>query len=195
MALHLSPSVLKPASAIFVDVPNVELGGLKSPELTRRRLNWRVLGEAILQEDIPGTLLERVGAYAKTYGDAQSIAHWLERISLTFGQAGFSIIPRYGKDVDSWIMNDIWESVVAHEQKSILNERLWYPLQIRHILVSGDGGYLRTYKSLWKTFGDHLELELVVYAWRNGLNDELEAFATKVHCLDEMAGFELALTL
>jgi hypothetical protein len=85
------------------------------------------------------------------------------------------------KDVDVHITNDIWRSC-AHFTRGISHRR-----ELRHILVSGDGDYLRSYEDIRKEFGDRLDLQLYIYSWRDKCNGRAHAFG-EVHYLDDLPG-------
>lgn len=172
-------------SAVFIDMPNIDyLNHDHHP------VNWALLVEQIDRDDIEGTIPVHAGAYASVHSDSNALAGMLTRLKRQFYKLGFDVESRQGKDIDSWIINDIWMSVGKTQQAIIeRDEVLHLPFRMRHILVSGDGGYMRAYRSLAQTYEEDLEIELVVYSWRNQLHRDLEARASKVVYLDDLEGF------
>jgi hypothetical protein len=85
------------------------------------------------------------------------------------------------KDVDVHITNDIWRSC-AHFTRNCSQRRT-----LRHVLVSGDGDYLRSYEHIRKEFGDLLDLQLHIYSWRDKCNGRAHAHGT-VYYLDDLPG-------
>lgn len=175
-------AALLPGSALFIDVPNtLGFGGGKDP------FHWRPLIERLVDE-IVNTRLTTATAYAFTSTEARVAQGWLIRMFTVLNANGLAFECRDAKDVDSWIMNDIWKSVVAYERHLVSRQLYDLPFKMRHVLVSGDGGYLRTYRDIRALYGDELDLELIVYSWRGGLNHELERVASEVRYLDDIPG-------
>lgn len=152
-----------------------------------RILPWASLTRRLFEE-LEGTEPGWAAAYATLWEDGKLAQGWLERTVETFRIHGFTLDTRLAKDVDSWIVNDIWSTVVWHQQRLIHTEqKLSFPLKMRHVLVSGDGGYLRAYQSLARVYGpDELELQLIVCSWRDSLSRELLEYADTVILLDDL---------
>lgn len=192
MNLVLSPTVIRPVSHVFLDLPNIRKGGLKGVLPQLRTLDWSVLAKHIGQYIAPNTRLEDMRAYMPLYGKKKEILRKFDDAFRSVGQAGFSIIPKYGNDIDSDITRDILLSVMRHEQTSILDGVRWYPLQVQHILVGGDHGYAETYEGLKEAYGTNLELNLRVYSWRDSLSERLRSLVgdAGVVYLDDIPEFE-----
>ncbi len=176
---------VKPASAVFIDVPNVRARVRMRAEM----LPWKRLFQNISQNQmLEGTSLLQASAYLKSWGDQESLRAQQGIQQAAFGR-NIDLQYRAIDDIDSMIIDDMWTCVVQHEQESIRGGVLTYPLQIRFLLVSGDSDYLRSVKNMRKQFGDHLELELYVISWKKSLSAELQAAANKCFFLDDMSGF------
>lgn len=166
-------------SAVFIDMPNVR------PK--EGKINWNVLAQHIQKNELVGTLPIHLGAYASYYGQSVATLNSFNQLRLIIKDAGFGVYERIGKDIDSWIMNDIWMSINRVQIELIAEQGcLTLPLSIKHILLSGDGGYLRSYHSLYDTFGNDIDIELVVYSWKDLLHGDLEKYASKVVYLDDL---------
>jgi hypothetical protein len=92
----------------------------------------------------------------------------------------------------------MWKAVVGYEQEISRTDTSVYPLQVRIILVGGDGGYLETIEDLLETYNKHeprLDLDIVVYAWKNTLHSAYRALAAEhratLRNLDDIQGFSL----
>lgn len=176
-----------PASAIFVDIPNVAFPGI---DRKRRRIVWTALAKAILDNnDLQDTAMRYMAVYSQNKRDAEIAASLVGPVMRTRSHTYVQAVTRTDKDIDSLMMNDIWQSVVQHQQSSIARSgRLQFPLKVRHILVSGDAGYLRAYRGLDKVYGENLERELIVYSWRDRLSHEFASVANRIHFLDDIPG-------
>ncbi|MBP7741181.1 MAG: hypothetical protein KA104_00625 [Candidatus Pacebacteria bacterium] len=176
-----------PASAIFVDIPNVASSRVDG---RKRRIVWSALAKAILDNnDLQDTNIRYTAVYSQYKREADVVASLIGPVMRTRLPTYVEAVTRTDKDIDSLIMNDIWQSVVGHQQSTIVRSgRLQFPLQIRHILVSGDAGYLRAYKGLAQVYGDYLQRELIVYSWRDSLNHEFATVANQIHFLDDIPG-------
>jgi uncharacterized LabA/DUF88 family protein len=170
-----------PGSALFIDLPNL-LRGQKS----YRDINWpQLVGK--LTDELLDTRLTRACAYAKSHSEAQTAQGWLERMLMVLHVNGIDIAMCGDKDIDPILMSDIWESVTLYVEHQRSYEVAEFPLQMRHVLVSGDGDYLRAYRGMYKAYDpDDLELELVVYAWRDHVHSDLLKVARRVYYLDDI---------
>jgi hypothetical protein len=75
--------------------------------------------------------------------------------------------------------------VLYHEHK-VPDKRLRDPFTMRIVLVSGDGGYLRSFKTLLTTY-HNLKLEIVVYSWKDKLSNHLAQIpGVRVYYLDDV---------
>lgn len=169
-------------SAIYIDMPNVERRGDE-----RLHIRWPRLFEEI-EKELAGTKLIHAGAYSGVWSSpSERQAHYLDSLGKEFGRQGFEFHTREAKDIDSWIVNDLWMSVARTQELTIREkEVLIYPLRLKHILVSGDGGYLRAYRSLKKVYEQDLEIEVVVFAWRNGVNQAFHELPARIVYLDDI---------
>ena len=61
---------------------------------------------------------------------------------------------------------------------------------MKHVLVSGDAGYLRAYRSILDVYGDSIELVLEVYSWKSALSEDMRKFASRIHYLDDIPGLQ-----
>ena len=180
-------SAMKPASAVFIDVPNIATGAKVG---WRNGLKWERLSQAIAASEVlVGTDLMLANAYVRTWADRDPLEHWSKQAFKTFGRTSFEMKIRTFDDVDSLIIEDMWQTVAKREQESIQNGQLVYPLQVRFVLVSGDSDYLRTIEKMRATYDNNLELELIVFSWSNSLSDRLQEAANKVIRLDDISGF------
>ena len=84
-----------------------------------------------------------------------------------------------GKDIDVFITNDIWRSCVHFQHRGFR--------AVRHILVSGDGDYLRSYEHIRAEFGDALDVQLYIYSWKTKCNARAPELGTVIY-LDDLAG-------
>jgi hypothetical protein len=169
-------------TSIFIDLPNLLQGAAHA----HHGMSWRLLCEAIIRE-VDERRFISAAAYAQNQASAQVASGWIERMMTTLGLNGFDVMERYGKDIDAWIMSDVWKSVVHMEHRvAMAQEAYAVPMRMRHVLVSGDGGYLRTYRDIKRVYGDDLSLELIVFSWRSSLSDVLQRYADKVLYLDDI---------
>ncbi len=176
---------VKPASAVFIDVPNIRARVRMRAEM----LPWKRLFQSISQNRIlEGTSLLQSTAYLQNWDDQESLRAQHGIRQAAFGR-NIDLQYRAIDDIDSMIINDMWSCVVQQEQESIRGGVLTYPIQMRFVLVSGDGDYLRPVKKMRTQFGDHLELQLYVISWRKSLSAELQEVADQCFFLDDMGGF------
>lgn len=176
-----------PASSIFIDIPNVASPGTGR----RKRLVWSALAKTMLDNgDLQETKLGHIAAYSQYRQEALQVARIFGTIFRTRYSTFVQAVTRVDKDIDSLIMNDIWQSVVTHQQSTIARlGSLQFPLQVRHIIASGDAGYLRAYEGLRSVYKESLECELIVYSWRGSLSHEYARAANQIHYLDDIPGF------
>ncbi len=169
-----------PAGALFVDLPNITLG----PAGTRRRkIVFRKL-TAVTEPALKGTVMVHQGVYVKWEGNYTGV----RALRQSMGSLGDEAILRNGRDIDSYLISDIWASVIGYQNALLKRGQFEFPLRVRHVLVSGDAGYARTYESMRKLYGNDLDLHLTVYAWRGTLGKELKNFANQVRYLDDIPG-------
>lgn len=177
---------VKPASAVFIDVPNIA----KGRNLSWREINWRRLSQSIATTSLlMDTSLIKATAYVGSWHDREDMIATKRVGFQTFGR-NVDMQVRSGDDIDSLIIEDMWEVVVRHEQESIRNGKIEYPLRVRFILVSGDSDYLRTIRKMRKAFGENLELEFYVYSWLSQFSGELHDEANGYYYLDDLRGFK-----
>lgn len=179
---------IAPASAIFVDMPNVIMGG---EQQIRKVIVWRALMKAILNNnDLSGTDVRHAAVYSRNKFEANEAVMSFKRVLETYQEKAYvQAAVQEAKDTDSLTISDMWESVIEYQQSLIARSgRLQFPLQVRHILVSGDGGYLRAYQGLSRVYGECLQRELIIYSWRASLNRRLARVANKVYFLDDIPG-------
>ncbi len=146
------------------------------------------------KRDFDHTDMYFAAAYSRVDTRAVDVQYWIDRTFAKFGRhmtyvdpVEFSVIARANKDIDSLIVNDMWKSVVNFEKSTLEKAGMdVYPLQMRFVLFSGDGDYLDTYDAIQDAFGERLELELIVYAWREKLNTVLRRMASEVRYLDDI---------
>ncbi|HYD93487.1 MAG TPA: hypothetical protein VEB18_03515 [Candidatus Paceibacterota bacterium] len=178
----------RPVSAIFVDTPNIV-----TPKWPAA-IDWKRLAQGFLDDKVlVGTDVIHAAAYAKSSSDATGAANWIDRTFKTFGHhlsyvtdSDVTVMARFDKDIDALIINDIWKSTLAHERSVLADKGTPYPLHVRHVLVSGDGDYHATYQDLLEVYKGQLELEVIVYAWKDSLHSKLAEFATEVHYLEDL---------
>ena len=177
---------MKPASAVFIDVPNVA----NKIANWRTGLKWERLSQAIAaSEALVGTHLMLANAYVTKWDDREPLLDWKRGAFKTFGGTAFNMVVRHIDDVDSMIIEDMWSAVAQREQESIREGILSYPIRMRFILVSGDGDYMRTIEKMKETYGENLELELIVYSWNSKLAQVLVDGANRVYPLDNVPNF------
>lgn len=194
MNVLVNEVVIEPQIKVLVDVPNVKNGGLQGIDPRYRVLKWSALAEHIRTVSIPAVTLRQVMAFMPLYGVQQTVVQNFNQAFAAIGQAGFTLLTKYGKDVDSDITREIFLGVLEHQQRSIIDGVLWLPLQVQHVLVSGDGDFARTYAMLKRAYGDDLELDLIVYAWRDSLHGAYTQLAQRglnvtIHYLDDIPNF------
>lgn len=176
-------SATEVTSSVFIDMPNANIIGKGE----YHRINWERLVAHINQHELEGTYPVHAGGYDTLNGEVEKAVRWLSTVRRKFNGLGFEVFARTAQDIDSWIINDIWMSIAKTQERQITrDEVLTFPLQMRHVIVSGDGGYLRAYRSLRETYGFNLELELVVYSWRTKLHQDYKSFASKIVYLDSI---------
>lgn len=178
---------MKPASAVFIDVPNVAEG---SKWDWRTHFRWDRLSRHIAASNVLlGTELMLANAYVSNWSDRSHLIEWTKTAFKVFGRSSYQMKVRTFDDVDSLIIEDMWQVIAQREQESIREGVLTYPLRIRFILVTGDGDYARTISKMRETYGSNLELELIVYSWANCLSGRLEALANSVVQLESIHRF------
>ncbi len=183
-----------PGSALFIDVPNVLHGSVR-----KTRINWRVLTAYIAERDLQQTKLIHAGAYARNRSEGEAPSRWLDealyrRRKQHTRTCTVEATRRDGKDVDSWIMNDMWmATTLYHLYEFMAHEETFYPFKMKYVLVSGDGGYLRSFRNLEKAYGDHMLQRVIVYAWRDHLSGQLREFVgeDRIRYLDEIPGVQI----
>lgn len=181
-----SASVEEVPAAIFLDVPNIYDYG----NIAGYAPDWRALIDHIDAHALPGAYLTHIGAYTQQRTNDQDLAALLTKLQRELYRQGFETYNRHGQDIDSLIINDIWMSVVkAYEKAQLEFELVPSPFVIRHVLVSGDGGYLRAYRSIKAAYGEYVEIDLVVYGWREHTHQDLVKEAALTIFLDDVTGF------
>jgi hypothetical protein len=187
----------RPVSFLSIDVPNIT----KTLPLGSQ-VNWKRLAKAMLRnDDLRGTDFVYGGVYDTGREEAEEIAARIMRTFSEFGDllttvdtADIELVARESKDIDSHLMTDIM-AVIGKQGERLLferHERGANIIQVRHILVSGDGDYLDAYRSAFDTYDGNprsLELEVIVYAWKGKLNPQLAQFATKIYALEDVPRF------
>lgn len=169
--------------AIFVDMPNVSY-----KQATMQKISWRTLLRHVRTREFGETPVIHGGLYAIKGREAEAGSE-RRHLDAQFERDQYELHVRIAKDIDSWIVNDIWMSVAKAQERVIeKNQALVYPLRMRHVLVSGDVGYLRAYRSLLDVYGPNLEIELTVYTWESNMSNELARFANRVRFLDNIPG-------
>ncbi len=178
---------IKPASAVFIDVPNIAQGVRSN---AWQDINWKRLSQAIASSEIlVGTTLVRATAYVRDWNEGQDLLASNKVQFRTFGKA-IDMQVRTNDDIDSLIIEDMWGVVAQHEQDSIQGGKLEYPLRVRFVIVSGDSDYLRTIRKLRGIYGSNLELEFIVYSWLSGMSQDLQDAANGYFYLDKVKGFK-----
>ena len=182
MASSNNASCEEVTSAVFIDVPNIRTQqGHAIPIL------WGRLIQTIDREELRGTFPVHMGAYAGVTTEAEQVSTWFTGLKSSLLKLGVNAYGRADKDIDSWIINDIWLSVMKTQIRAIeKTNKLSFPFIMRHVLVSGDGGYLRAYDSLLETMGECVEIDLVVYSWNRSLHPQLRDRASHVVYLDDL---------
>ena len=173
----------RPGGAVFIDVPNIRTG-----EDGSRIINWSSLAQEIAPH-FQDTTLVYAGAYVTTRQKWHNMGGWISRMQQTLKGCGYETAMRYGSDIDSWIINDMWKSIFRYQQHLIAEEgKLSFPLRMRYVLISGDRGYLRFFDSINEELTrEGVELELIVYSWRDSLSEALTRYAHEIYYLDDIA--------
>jgi hypothetical protein len=182
-----------PSSAVHVDMPNVYTTAIELTSLKgcRARLDWGALAQHISRAEVTYTKLIHTGAYLASHKENdRDERERLVAIRKQLQPPGFDLVVRREKDIDSLIINDMWHTTVRVEQETIrTHDKLLYPFRIRHVLVSGDGGFVRAFEAIKSVYGDHAELELVVYSWERALSYKLSRAAHRFYNLEAVEGF------
>jgi hypothetical protein len=177
---------MKPATAVFIDVPNIA----SHIAHWKTGLKWERLSQAIAASEVLiGTHLMCANAYVSTWDDREPLLDWKRGAFKTFGGTAFEMVVRHMDDIDSMIIEDMWQAVAQREQQSIRDGVISYPIRMRFILVSGDGDYMRTINKMRQAYGENLELELIVYSWNEKLSECLMLGANTVVPLDKVRNF------
>lgn len=178
-------SVVLPETETFgivtIDMPNIVYRGYNDSHESYY-VHWHVLLDHILPE-LEHTRALYKGAYQTLRRRTLAGARWEERARLRWNESDFALVTNKRSDIDSYIVNDLWQSVATlleNKEKA----------KVKLVLVSGDGGYVRTLKAIQETYPTRLSLDAIVYTWRNSLSAELEAFvgSENIRYLDDIAG-------
>lgn len=165
---------------ILIDMPNVIYRGFSETEKSSNYINWEILTSK-LERLLAGTIPVRRATYHTVERGSETGEAWEIRAIPKWEEEKYSLIINRKKDVDSFIINDLWQSVAEILEKS--KEAF-----VHIVLISGDGGYLRTIDSIAKTYGSRLRLQLTVCSWRDSLSGELRKRADHVELLDRIPG-------
>jgi hypothetical protein len=166
------------ACAIFVDKPNME-GGSRRP----RHVDWHRLFNHVIEHHVGSAPVIHNSIYGITSEEPSEnrTNKWFRELEDLFSDLGLLLRLRVGKDIDSWIMSDIWKAVIQTFERPHVGKR-----RLRCILLSGDGGYLYGLNTIIEKFGAELEIELIVYSWKASLHNRYLEQAAKIEYLDDV---------
>src|SRR3989344_3363989 len=177
-------------TAVFIDVPNVCLGRAVKP----KNINWQRLSLEIAKTLADDDEVIWSGAYALGQGFTATAAERAKTEFRPLFGAHFDPIIRLDKDVDSWIVADMFRvclnelnEVVAH---AVEHSSINLPVHLRLILVSGDNDYTRVFKVLKEHSSELISFTLEVWSWQQTLGNALARYANRIYRLDQFFSFE-----
>lgn len=171
-------------SYVYIDVPNVSR---RDDQRKRIPLNLEALLADICEYGADGTSIENLHIYTqdsdKMKGSYDSQARALAEDGI---ESSLTISPRR-KDVDQLIVDDLWRQSTRHIQGGRNPER-----RVRHIIASGDGGFIRTVESMRESLeGMGLQMQVLIYSWRASCSNGWRNPAYQIRYLDSIPGILL----
>ena len=157
---------------VYIDLPN-----LLFDRNGRRELDLSVLLENIGRFGAAGTEIRSATLYA--IGDIEMEFVQLARTISIRGVPVNVSLPRRRKDIDVYMVNDIWQALVQERDRA--------KSSVRHIIVSGDADFVRVYRSVRSTrLLQSLDLEVVVYSWQDNCSFSWRSITDRIHYLDDI---------
>ena len=167
-------------AALYLDVPNIrhvrqENGETKVYSI--REIDWAALIDRML-DSLEATNYTYIGtAYLSIQGRRKSDHDYVQEVFkkvLTKHRKDLTVTVLYEKDIDSMIVNDMWQHFLELAQ---MQYRLGKPFssEVTFLLAGGDGVYASPVRSIRQTFHDtrNLFLRLHTFSWKNSLSHKL----------------------
>lgn len=172
---------------VFIDVPNIVIDR-RVPYI----LDWHKLIAHIGQWAIGPATLHRANAYlihplapespiGTSFLDALQVlgAQHLKIKEVTLGTKP----SERSKDVDTLIVNDIWRSFAHFSRQGAR--------QVRHVLMSGDRDFARTYMHARAEYPD-MRIQLIICSWSSNCSPAYARMeGTDILFLDDIPGLVL----
>lgn len=153
---------------MLIDQKNIELAGVELEEgrdfIMSRRIDWEKL-IALLDTKTTGDYifdkLKRV--FARVSKGEYIARNRIERIKSTWKGLGYDFTPRKEKDVDSWIVSEMWGAADSAWNTHKCTE-------IHFAIASGDGVFARELHKLIRQYDGRMRITVTVFTWHGGFN-------------------------
>lgn len=166
----------KRARAVLIDHNNVTLAGLTKPDrreaVVPRLLDWDVFRRVVEScfDRKKSFVFEKKGVFVKLSpsGPDKPLGaqyEWARKAKLRWEESGYSFTSVMEKDVDSWIVDELWSiadtACNTHKCK-----------ELHYVIASGDGVFARVLKKIIAQYKGRMRIRVSVCSWHDGLNHE-----------------------
>lgn len=164
----------KKARVILIDQRNIELAGVEPEEgetyILPRRIDWSKFRHVLEAHSADVFAYDRKSVFARVFPPrdprhARSGRTWLERTKHAWKEHGYEFTPRKEKDVDSWIVSEMWGAADTAWNTHHCSE-------IHFVIASGDGVFARELERLVAQYAGRMHIVVTVFSWHGGFNQQ-----------------------
>lgn len=171
----------RPASAVLIDMPNVENEG-RSRNTRRFSIVWKILRTAI-EKELRGTTSVIKTGFHRPDRNRAVVERWKRQALPHWQRQNYDLVTYYKRDIDSGISYWMYRAAKKARERGAKHLKI--------VLVSGDALYGEVFQALQEDYRGKLKIELVIYAWGvQSLSRDLALLAgpRNIRYLDQIPG-------
>jgi|GEM_PF-4665543 len=179
-------------AALYLDVPNIRHVKQDNGEIkvySIREVDWAALIDRMLDSLAAANYTYIGTAYMSVQSRRKSDHDYVQEIfkkALATHRNDLMVTVRYEKDIDSMIVNDMWQHFHELVQMQYRSGKP-FSSEVTFLLAGGDGVYASPVKSIRQTFPDTRSqmLRLHTFSWKNSLSHELTCVSDYFEYLED----------